>query len=317
MQEVSVKMKKKLQVFVSSTYLDLQSERQAAVQAILDAGHIPAGMELFRAGNESQLITIKKWIDNSDAYMLILGGRYGSVDDKTSKSYTQIEYEYAIEKGIPVFSVILSDSFLHIKAAKKIDVFEKDYINQYNEFKKLVMSKLIKHVEDEKDIKLAVHATLSDFLEEYNLMGWVRGSDILENSVLIRENADLIKENSELKLKLQEQMHNSNTTEKNVDEKIGYYKYSQLYQIFHDKTFGNKNALDLYKTLCEKYIGIVIDGYNPFYDLKVFQYFLTFDLIEITTNDFRSKGVFDDYPVRISENGRSFYRQILLHSTTA
>ena len=35
-------MKKKLQVFVSSTYTDLIEERQAAVQAILDAGHIPA-----------------------------------------------------------------------------------------------------------------------------------------------------------------------------------------------------------------------------------------------------------------------------------
>lgn len=56
-------MNKKLQVFVSSTYTDLIEERQAAVEAILDAGHIPAGMELFKAGNESQLKTIYKWID--------------------------------------------------------------------------------------------------------------------------------------------------------------------------------------------------------------------------------------------------------------
>lgn len=69
-------MNKKLQVFVSSTYTDLIEERQAAVEAILDAGHIPAGMELFKAGNESQLKTIYKWIDQSDVYMLILGGRY-------------------------------------------------------------------------------------------------------------------------------------------------------------------------------------------------------------------------------------------------
>ena len=43
---------KKLQIFVSSTYRDLQPERQAAVQAILSASHIPAGMELFAAGDE-------------------------------------------------------------------------------------------------------------------------------------------------------------------------------------------------------------------------------------------------------------------------
>lgn len=32
---------KRLQVFVSSTFIDLIEERQAAVEAILSAGHIP------------------------------------------------------------------------------------------------------------------------------------------------------------------------------------------------------------------------------------------------------------------------------------
>ena len=38
---------KKMQIFVSSTYEDLKDERQKMVEAILDAGHIPAGMEIF------------------------------------------------------------------------------------------------------------------------------------------------------------------------------------------------------------------------------------------------------------------------------
>ncbi len=80
--------------------MDLIEERQAAVEAILDAGHIPAGMELFKAGNESQLKTIYQWIDESDVYMLILGGRYGTVEPKSGKSYTQLEYEYACSKKI-------------------------------------------------------------------------------------------------------------------------------------------------------------------------------------------------------------------------
>ncbi len=63
---------KKLQVFVSSTFTDLREERQAAVEAILSAGHIPAGMELFTAGDESQMAVIERWIDESDAYLLIL-----------------------------------------------------------------------------------------------------------------------------------------------------------------------------------------------------------------------------------------------------
>lgn len=49
-----VSLKKKLQVFVSSTYQDLIEERQKAVEGILRAGHIPAGMELFTAASKSQ-----------------------------------------------------------------------------------------------------------------------------------------------------------------------------------------------------------------------------------------------------------------------
>jgi len=36
--------KKKLQIFISSTYLDLQDERQAAVEGILGSKHITAGI---------------------------------------------------------------------------------------------------------------------------------------------------------------------------------------------------------------------------------------------------------------------------------
>ena len=69
-----------------SAYEDLKEKRQAAVEAILTAGHIPAGMELLTSGDESQMTVIKEWIDESDVYLLILGGRYGSVEPKTSRA---------------------------------------------------------------------------------------------------------------------------------------------------------------------------------------------------------------------------------------
>src|SRR5260370_42160822 len=78
-QQASLQMNRKFQVFVSSTYNDMQAERQAAVQAILTAGHIPAGMELFAAGDKSQLDTIRRVIDQADVFMLFLGGRYSSI----------------------------------------------------------------------------------------------------------------------------------------------------------------------------------------------------------------------------------------------
>lgn len=61
-------MEKKYQIFISSTFTDLRDERQAAVEAILRAGHIPAGMELFTSTNKTQWDVIKKWINESDIY---------------------------------------------------------------------------------------------------------------------------------------------------------------------------------------------------------------------------------------------------------
>lgn len=194
-------MNKKLQVFISSTYIDLIEERQAAVQAVLDAGHIPAGMELFKAGNTSQLETIYKWIDNSDVYMLILGGRYGSVEEKTGKSYTQLEYEYAIDKGLPVFSVVLRDDFLKRKSdiLGEERTIEKSNISQYNNFKNLVMSKIVREVSDCKDIMLAVHTTLKDFMEEYKFVGWVRSNSTELNADLLKQINDMSNLISDLK----------------------------------------------------------------------------------------------------------------------
>lgn len=197
-------MQKKLQVFISSTYTDLVEERQAAVQAVLDAGHIPAGMELFKAGNRTQLETIYKWIDDSDVYMLILGGRYGSVEEESGKSYTQLEYEYAINSGMPVFAVVLSDSFLQAKAELlecKI-IFEIDNKEKYQEFKAVVMSRIIRIANDSKDIMIAIHTTLKDFLDEYELVGWVR-SDNTEGSItLLKQINDISTENRELQNEL-------------------------------------------------------------------------------------------------------------------
>ena len=200
--------KKKLQVFVSSTYTDLKEERQAAVEAILKSGHIPAGMELFTAGNQSQLDTIKRWIDQSDVYMLILGGRYGSIEPNTGLSYTELEYDYAASKDIPHFAVVITDDALD--AAVKLrgkEVLEQEHPSKLKTFRTKVLGKISTFFGDKKDIKLAVHETLSDFLLRYNFAGWVSGADVADTQALMNEIARLTDEKNQLadKLKKNEQ----------------------------------------------------------------------------------------------------------------
>lgn len=181
-------MNKKLQVFVSSTYTDLIEERQAAVEAILDAGHIPAGMELFRAG-KSQMKTIQKWIDESDVYMLILGGRYGSIEEESGLSYTELEYRYALSKNMPVFAIVLDDSFLFIKAATmgKDTVFEKENIDKYENFKSFVKSNIVKFIHNIDKITSIIHSHLTEILndKDYTLIGWTRTNQNDNNYNLI------------------------------------------------------------------------------------------------------------------------------------
>lgn len=187
--------KKKLQVFISSTYKDLKAERQAAVEAILKAGHIPAGMELFSAGSESQLETIRRWIDESDVYMLVLGGRYGSVDPKTSLSYTELEYDYAVSQSKPLFSVVINESALDqkIKAEGK-DAMETDNPKELKLFREKVLNRISSFFSDSKDIKLAVHETLADLQNRFQFTGWISGNDVPDVSALLEEVTRLRKE---------------------------------------------------------------------------------------------------------------------------
>ena len=171
---------RRLQVFVSSTYLDLKDERQAAVQAILSANHIPAGMELFAAQDLSQWEAIKRWIDDSDIHLLILGGRYGSVEQASGKSYTQLEYEYAIEQGKLVFGIVLTEGFVDRKVESMgKDAVERSEGGKYEEFRKVVLSRMCREVDNLDQLQLAVfHAVTNGAADVAKDAGWVRAKDV-------------------------------------------------------------------------------------------------------------------------------------------
>ena len=75
---------KRYQVFVSSTFLDLKEEREAVVSALLQVEAFPAGMELFPATDDDSWTLIKRVIDESDYYLLVVGGKYGSIHQRPS-----------------------------------------------------------------------------------------------------------------------------------------------------------------------------------------------------------------------------------------
>lgn len=196
---------KKLQVFVSSTYTDMKAERQAAVEAILQAGHIPAGMELFASGDESQWETIRRWIDDSDVFMLILGGRYGSLEPKTGKSYIQLEYEYALEKKKPLFAAVITEKCIEAKVKSAgVDAIERENGHLLKPFRAIVTDRISRFFDDPKDVKIIVFESLGRFVQYDNLPGWFRGNELIDARVTLEEMSRLQSENTALTQQLNE-----------------------------------------------------------------------------------------------------------------
>lgn len=215
-------MKRKHQIFISSTFSDLIAERQAAVEAILRAGHMPAGMELFSAGNESQLEIIKRWIEDSDIYMLILGGRYGSIEPKSGLSYTELEYRYAIELNKPFFAIVMTDSLLDEKVKKEgKNILELKEPQKFEEFKKLVLSKISRFFDNNSDIKLAILESLIDIQNRNSLTGWVKASEIPDITSILNQISELNEKNRSLEQDLQ-------VVESGRIDKIGDFSFEEL-----------------------------------------------------------------------------------------
>lgn len=240
--------KRKLQVFISSTFEDLKEERQVAVESILKFDHIPAGMELFKSDNNSQWETITNWIDQSDIYLLILGGRYGSIKRGTGKSYTHLEYEYALYSQMPCFAIILSDSFLKKKAMTESNVYEADHVEAYKAFKSDVKTRMIKEVDDLTGIQVVIYESINNFQNKCELSGWIPGNS-LENYIYVGDDS----ERTSLQIK-----HKIETLEdklKEIEIKQAENKLSKIVDLDKDRsifdvpdelTFEFEESLSLY-----------------------------------------------------------------------
>jgi hypothetical protein len=172
---------KRYQVFVSSTYTDLRSERTAVISTLLNLDAFPAGMELFPAADDDAWTLIEDIIKDSAYYLLIIGGKYGSVDPDLDISYTEREFDLAVKLKKPVMA------FLHGAHGKLL--VEQSEISEDRRAKLELFREKVektKHVNywstsDELAGKLAL--TWNKFRKRYPATGWIRadGASSQEN----------------------------------------------------------------------------------------------------------------------------------------
>lgn len=239
-------MEKKYQIFISSTFQDLVEERKAITEAVIEMGHLPIGMEFFPASNESSLEYIKKLIDDADYYALIFGARYGSVDPQLDKSYTQLEYEYAVSKNIPILifypkdlnSVIIGKTDQNPEKLKKLETFLEDAKS----------NRLGKEYDNPDTLKSKFIVSMMALTKQSPRIGWIKGNQD-NDTMLLRQLNEIRKENEELRKKLSEKETTFNITSLQLSEFVAGFnsKIDFCYKVIYD-TYGYSNAISSVKS---------------------------------------------------------------------
>jgi len=163
--------KKKYQIFISSTYTDLIEARGKIIENVLNLYHFPIGMEMFSADNDGQWQVIKETIDQSDYYVVVIGGRYGS-ETVDGISFTEKEYDYATNKGIPVLAFIRDNN---VPTLPKERDSEPEKIKKLEKFiQKVQSNKMCDFWNNVDDLGSKVAIALTKMFEKKPALGWIR-----------------------------------------------------------------------------------------------------------------------------------------------
>lgn len=229
-------MDKRYQIFISSTFIDLIEERQAALKAILEIDHMPAGMELFPPTDETAWQLIQDVIKASDYYLLIVGGRYGSLDDE-GLGYTEKEYDYAVSLKKPVIPLLHQDP---AKLPRESTETSEEAWKKLEEFRNKVEEKhTCVYWDSTSDLKAKVIVGLTSVIKRYPAIGWVRADEV-PSGATIKEILQLKEKVSSLEKELDEKNTNPPSGSEelaggddeyklNLTFKTGHYASEQSY----------------------------------------------------------------------------------------
>ena len=96
---------RKYQIFISSTFNDLQDKRKKAVEVVVSRGHIPVDLSLFSARASTDLEVITQSIEQCQIYLVILGPRYGSLADSSSVNETFLFFSSYVRTSTMVLTL--------------------------------------------------------------------------------------------------------------------------------------------------------------------------------------------------------------------
>lgn len=175
-------MEKRYQIFISSTFSDLKDERQAVLKAILELDHMPAGMELFPATDETAWQLITDVINSSDYYVLVIGGRYGSLDE-AGLGFTEKEYDFALATKKPVIPILHENPDNLPREKTEIDPGAWEKLKAFRE--KVEKKHTCVYWRNSDDLKAKVIVGLTAAMKRHPAVGWVRADIVPTGATLI------------------------------------------------------------------------------------------------------------------------------------
>lgn len=108
---------KKQNIFISSTYSDLKEHRKKIWIALEKFDVNIFGMEKFGARKEDSLTTCLMEVGKCDIFILVVGMRFGSIDKKSQKSFTWLEYEEAQNLNKDILVYLINDEIGELKVS--------------------------------------------------------------------------------------------------------------------------------------------------------------------------------------------------------
>lgn len=258
-------MEKRYQVFISSTFEDLKEERQAVLKSILELNHMPAGMELFPATDDVAWQLICDVIDASDYYVLIIGGRYGSLDE-AGISFTEKEYDYAVLKKKPVISLIHANPDNLPRGKTEIDSAGWEKLKAFR--KKIKANHTCKEWQTASDLKSEVIIGLTTAIKRNPTEGWIRAGAIASEEAN-REIIQLQKVVSKQKNEIDRLSSNPPAGSEKLAQGSDIYIFEGKFTLGSEDNISEKDIRDIELTWNEIFLAVAPILINPTPETKM------------------------------------------------
>ena len=159
-------------IMLSSTFRDLKEHRAAVREAITRMGLFPKVMENDSARPEDLIESSPRMMDAADAYVGILGYRYGQIPECADRnarklSLTELEYNRAEERGLPICMFVMSDE--HPVPKKELDSVSDEEKRRLAAFRERVeKSYIYKEFDSVADLEKKAVQSLAELRDRLN-----------------------------------------------------------------------------------------------------------------------------------------------------